>query len=121
MSSEGLKELKKKDSFLYFSIPQVWSASVLHKGQVSSGDDEDGQAQRVVRQTRLSTECHPDLLIEDILLNESLKDSTTSLSMDECSDNEEQCPIDDEEDLFLSFLNMTVKANESRKRKVNLQ
>lgn len=121
MSSRGLKELKKKDSFLYFSIPQVWRASVLHKREASSEENEDGQVQQVVRQTRLSTECHPDLLLEEFFRQES----STSLQVDQFSDdNKEGCSNrnSDEDDvflddLFLSFFNMTVGANESRKRK----
>ena len=112
-SAQGLKKLKKRDGFLYFSIPQVRNFAILHQDQVASLKDEGGQGQQVVRKTRLSTECHPDLHLEGMF------DQYPSKSMDQSSDEliEEKCSLGDEDDLFLCLLEMKVKA--SRKRKAS--
>ncbi|KAL7511000.1 hypothetical protein ACHAXN_007903 [Cyclotella atomus] len=64
LSSQDLSELKKKDPFLYYSIPQVRRASFLQHDQMPIKGDE---AQKVTRQSRLSFECHGDLLLDDLV------------------------------------------------------
>jgi hypothetical protein len=68
LSSQDLASLKKKDPFLYYSIPSIRVAAVLNKQPVP-----EAEASKVRRQSRLSFECHPDLLL-DITPNEFAND-----------------------------------------------
>ena len=78
ISAQDLKSLKKQDPFLYYSIPGVRDATVLlehadtdmhqvaQSGLQTSGTSEP--VAKVQRDTRLSFECHPDLLLwEDLI------------------------------------------------------
>jgi len=75
ISAEDLKSLKNEDAFMYYSIPFVRSAELLMKdidvsnlgasGQAAPGHGAQ-QSQIVSRSSRISTECHPDLLYEDL-------------------------------------------------------
>ena len=86
ISDKDLKSLKKKDPFSYYSIPGVRSASLLGK-DIDTSDlgscrikgtmscparlqTEKVKAQSsttVTRSKRISFECHPDLLLEDLV------------------------------------------------------
>lgn len=64
---KDLAMIKKSDPFLYYSIPGVREArlslkevKVPQQAQVNTA-----QPRNVARKTRLSFECHPDILIEN--------------------------------------------------------
>ncbi len=81
LQEEDLKTLKKQDPFLYFSIPAVRTAahlsrdvnmSCLRDVRSSRRESCPGQIQstpitKVERQSRISFECHTDLIMEGIL------------------------------------------------------
>lgn len=87
LTEDDLKSLKKKDPFLYYSIPAVRSAALLNKDvAMSSLQGRKSQCSRsgrascpsqiesipttkVVRRSCISFECHPDLILEDYLDN----------------------------------------------------
>ncbi|KAL3772244.1 hypothetical protein ACHAWO_012642 [Cyclotella atomus] len=60
LSSQDLAALKKEDPFLYYSIPSIRIAAVLDKQPVP-----EAETSKVRRQSRLSFECHPDLLLKE--------------------------------------------------------
>ena len=77
-SLDDLKSIKKEDPFMYYSIPGARKATVLMQAidlsnLIGAGQavvqDETPQAasQKVSRSTRISFECHPDLLLADML------------------------------------------------------
>jgi len=75
-SLDDLKSIKKQDPFMYYSIPGARKATVLMQdldlsnliGARQAVQDETPQAsQKVSRSTRISFECHPDLLLADML------------------------------------------------------
>jgi len=90
---DDLKSIKQQDPFMYYSIPSVRRAKVLMKNEmdidtsnlgehiprrsrvstVHGVDDstnrqeqEEDAQMKVTRSTRISFECHPDLILEDI-------------------------------------------------------
>ena len=85
LSNEDLQALRKKDPFLYYSIPSVRraelgfndsSCSCSSKGldssvsaaAVSDDDNDKSSASTTVKRcTRVSFECHTDLLLEEYL------------------------------------------------------
>lgn len=87
LTAEDLQAMKEHDAFLYYSIPSVRRAQILRLQDVDVSrleqeDDLSIQRQRrssssriestpsnttVKRQTRVSFECHTDLLMEDLL------------------------------------------------------
>ncbi len=91
LSVEDLRSLKEQDPFLYYSIPGVRRAE-LHSQEVDMSklldDDRSGRrsscrparpeeseaatssSTKVKRCTRLSFECHTDVLLEDFFLGE---------------------------------------------------
>ena len=80
LSIEDLQSLKEQDPFLYYSIPGVRRAE-LHSQEVDMSkllvDDRSGRGSsatssstKVKRCTRLSFECHTDVLLEDFFLGE---------------------------------------------------
>ena len=76
IGTKDLMSIKKKDPFLYYSIPEVRSAKIL-------GRDVDIKAQpprTAKRSSCISFECHPDLLFEDLLLDLSLDDEDASMA-----------------------------------------
>jgi hypothetical protein len=107
MSSQDLEKLKKTDPFMYYSIPQVRKAAVLNKGVVSSLASEGEQ--KVTRASRLSFECHGDLMLDEYFQemnvgrNRSQERDASFVSSRE------------EDDLYLSFF--TAVMTSSRKRK----
>ena len=81
VTAEDLKSLKNQDAFMYYSIPFVRSAELLMRDIDISNLGASGQAasrrrapqsQLVSRSSRISTECHPDLLYEDLFFAEKL-------------------------------------------------
>lgn len=67
LSAEDLQALKKEDPFLYYSIPSVRRAAFhLEEPDLSRSRLEES-ATVVKRCTRVSFECHTDLLMADLL------------------------------------------------------
>jgi hypothetical protein len=80
ISSSDLNMLKRKDSFLYYSIPAARNAamhgreldpSLLRVSAETKTDSDRRKARKVSRQSRISTECHPDLLFEEMFSDEA--------------------------------------------------
>ena len=76
MLESDLLLLKKKDPFMYNSIPAIRQASLMLQDtpNLVSQDEasKEGKCPNVVsRRSRLTTECHPSLLLEDALLDET--------------------------------------------------
>ena len=86
ISDKDLKSLKKQDPFSYYSIPGVRSASLLGKdidtsdlgscrikgtmscpARLQTEQVKAHSPTTVTRSKRISFECHPDLLLEDLL------------------------------------------------------
>eukprot|EP00581_Thalassiosira_minuscula_P007101 CAMPEP_0183702912 /NCGR_PEP_ID=MMETSP0737-20130205/857_1 /TAXON_ID=385413 /ORGANISM="Thalassiosira miniscula, Strain CCMP1093" /LENGTH=139 /DNA_ID=CAMNT_0025929595 /DNA_START=189 /DNA_END=608 /DNA_ORIENTATION=- len=81
LSEADLKSLQRKDPFMYHSIPSVHKAKLLNKdidhsklAQKETGDagtdsdaDADLNSSMVSRKSRISTECHMSVMIEDLL------------------------------------------------------
>ena len=88
-----------QDTFLYYSIPQVRRASFVQHDQMPIKGDE---AQKVTRQSRLSFECHGDLLLDDLVAG-------IDQEMDDRFSQED-------DDLFMSMLS-AFEASRNRKRK----
>jgi hypothetical protein len=96
---DSLAELKKKDPFLYFSIPAVKEAalqfeapdvSALSGNSARSRTDEGGHDSVVERKKRISFECHPDLYLTT--------EDFESVRLDGVDE--------DEEDEFVNFLEL---------------
>ena len=79
LSTEDLQSLKQNDPFLYYSIPAVRRAALnLEEPDVSAlSSSEESTTLTVKRCTRVSFECHTDLLMEDLLgdIDEGFDDS----------------------------------------------
>lgn len=70
LSTEDLQSLKRDDPFLYYSIPAVRRAALnLEEPDVSAllSSGESTSTITVKRCTRVSFECHTDVLMEDLL------------------------------------------------------
>ena len=81
LNEQDLKTIKKCDPFLYYSIPFVRDAEVNRSGEFQitlhdhhddgDADGDDTQSSiiktKVERKSRISYECHPDLLLADLL------------------------------------------------------
>eukprot|EP00986_Skeletonema_menzelii_P017289 scaffold18732_cov157-Skeletonema_menzelii.AAC.2 len=66
LSAEDLQSLKQDDPFLYYSIPAFQRATFnLTEPDMSESSWEESTA--VKRRTRVSFECHADLLMADLL------------------------------------------------------
>ncbi len=77
LSHEDLQALREKDAFLYYSIPSVRRAELGFSDSSRSSRVLDSSAPAseeasttVKRCTRVSFECHTDLLMEDYLSEE---------------------------------------------------
>lgn len=84
MTSSDLASLKRNDAFMYYSIPTARAAAMHGKdvdpsllrvdASTSSPSSEEETTSRkarkvsrkVTRQRRVSTECHPDLMLEEL-------------------------------------------------------
>lgn len=73
-----LRTLKKKDPFLYHSIPAVHKATLslndVDCANIKSQPEDAPKAcsAKVLRKTRLSTESHMSVLLEDLIYNDEL-------------------------------------------------
>ena len=68
LNSSDVAALKTSDPFMFYSVPTLRRASFLHRDVDDPCDDQgptDGSSV-VKRQTRVSTECHPDVAMEDL-------------------------------------------------------
>jgi hypothetical protein len=84
LTSSDLASLKRNDAFMYYSIPTARAAAMHGKdvdpsllrvdASTSSPSSEEETTSRkarkvsrkVTRQRRVSTECHPDLMLEEL-------------------------------------------------------
>ena len=71
---EDLKSIQEQDSFMYYSIPGVRKAKVLMEdidmtNLIGAPARAPQVSQKVSRKSRISFECHPDLLFENFLNN----------------------------------------------------
>eukprot|EP00986_Skeletonema_menzelii_P000971 scaffold273_cov138-Skeletonema_menzelii.AAC.2 len=67
LSAQDLQTLKQDDPFLYYSIPSVQRAALKFQEPDVSGSSLEEPTTPVKRCTRVSFECHPDLLMEGLL------------------------------------------------------
>ena len=84
LDEHDLERLKEEDPFLYYSIPAVWHVDIAHSGHVdtraTSGSlnrrascpdriesSHHSKTTKVERKSRISFECHTDVLMEDML------------------------------------------------------
>ena len=70
ISHEDLQALREKDAFLYYSIPSVRRDELGFSDSSRSSraaSEETSASTTVKRCTRVSFECHTDLLMEDFL------------------------------------------------------
>lgn len=101
LSPSAAAALKASDAFMYYSVPTLRRAALLNKDSdvnfqvhASSGsssmdvdDGHDGETSVVKRQTRVSTECHPDFMFEEYYSGLGNGDDT---DCEEDSDDEEE-------------------------------
>jgi hypothetical protein len=67
LSAEDLQSLKQEDPFLYYSIPSVRRAALhFEEPDLSRSRCSEESTTVVKRCTRLSVECHSDLLMGDL-------------------------------------------------------
>jgi len=66
LNSKNLESLKQADPFLYFSIPVVRTAAI-HNREIDFSTLHDSYPSRVERRSRISFECHTDLLMEELM------------------------------------------------------
>lgn len=67
LSAEDLQSLKREDPFLYYSIPAVRRAALFNLEEPDMSESSLEDSTTVKRCTRVSFECHTDLLMEDLL------------------------------------------------------
>jgi hypothetical protein len=69
LNAQDIESLKKSDPFLYFSIPAVHKAAI-HSREIdlpALHADSHSNSSRVERRSRISFECHTDLLMEEFM------------------------------------------------------
>ena len=78
LSENDLQTLRMKDPFMYHSIPAVHNAAItLQKVDIANIST---QASSVVTQkSRISTECHPSLMMERFLQDEDFESLRSAL------------------------------------------
>ena len=67
LSAEDLQSLKREDPFLYYSIPAVRRAALFNLEEPDVSESSLGDSTTVKRCTRVSFECHSDLIMEDLM------------------------------------------------------
>ena len=65
-TAEKLQSLKQDDPFLYYSIPAVRRAT-FNLAEPDMSDASLKEQTTVKRRTRVSFECHTDLLLDDLM------------------------------------------------------
>eukprot|EP00584_Thalassiosira_punctigera_P006999 CAMPEP_0172531286 /NCGR_PEP_ID=MMETSP1067-20121228/4761_1 /TAXON_ID=265564 ORGANISM="Thalassiosira punctigera, Strain Tpunct2005C2" /NCGR_SAMPLE_ID=MMETSP1067 /ASSEMBLY_ACC=CAM_ASM_000444 /LENGTH=137 /DNA_ID=CAMNT_0013315651 /DNA_START=143 /DNA_END=556 /DNA_ORIENTATION=+ len=66
LSEQDLKELRGRDPFMYYSIFAMHTESARREHRRRANDGPSSSF--VSRKSRLSTECHTDVIMEDLLL-----------------------------------------------------
>jgi hypothetical protein len=109
LSSTALAKLKDEDPFMYYSIPTVRLAEL--SGNAVDAASLAGQADTSVsisRQARISFECHPDLLLQDLtddivpmeqIANEARRVHQQQVDIEEEMD-------DDNDDLIQAYMSL---------------
>ena len=90
-TSSDLDTLSKVDPFLYHSIPSIYRSKLecelVDHSQVIQQTHRHNISSSIQRKTRMSTECHSILLLEDLLIDDSSNDgdiaSSDDVSMDD--------------------------------------
>ena len=94
-SSEDLKSIQKLDPFMFYSIPGARRASMLNQDidtSLLAGTSSNrrsswsAQSNKVARSTCISVEAHPDLLLENDLLEGVEEDFDFDFTHDDFSD-----------------------------------
>ena len=79
LSENALITLRTKDPFMYHSIPEVHRATFTLQ-EVEYANTISSQASSIVtRKSRVSTECHPSLLMEEFLHDEEFESLASAL------------------------------------------
>jgi hypothetical protein len=93
LSENDLQILRKKDPFMYHSIPEVQRAAITLQ-ELDIANMLTQASSFVTQKSRVSTECHPSLMMEAFLENEdseSLRSVLADLLAGSVeSDNEQQ-------------------------------
>jgi hypothetical protein len=90
LTSSDLDSLKVDDAFMYYSIPSEKRAALKHDDEQDfETTNASSNTITATRLTRLSTECHPDLLLEELFNDEEFMSSFNALSVkdDDSSDD----------------------------------
>jgi hypothetical protein len=107
ITSSDLPALKKNDPFMYYSIPFIRKATLDFKEinvaalTMSTSDETKGRStdrsskNQVTRQSRMTFECHPDLLLDGLM---------NSLDSAHPNDVDLEMPIDTHDDFFEEFV-----------------
>ena len=116
LSAQDLQSLKKRDPFLYYSIPGVREASVCLKqvdmhqlaqdglkrncascpASIQTVATSDNSATKVKRCTRISFECHTDLLLDDLFEDDQMKmNDLIDDHIEKCLDELSRGSVDD--------------------------
>ena len=72
MSESDLQVLRKQDPFMYHSIPSVHKATITLQAEDNVKTISTQTSSIVIRKSRVSTESHPHLLLEDLFENEGI-------------------------------------------------
>ena len=87
---------------MYYSIPSVRNAalhgkdvdaSLLDVPSRSTSVDSECPKRSVTRQRRISTECHPDLLLEEMFADQEFMSSLNQLKSDVSVLSEDSCDM----------------------------
>ena len=70
LDAAALRELAKSDAFLFHSIPEVRACRLSLKDVDAACAPRPLPAKRVRRRTRVTTECHASVLLDDLLLDD---------------------------------------------------
>mmetsp|Transcript_4133 Transcript_4133/g.7193 ORF Transcript_4133/g.7193 Transcript_4133/m.7193 type:complete len:173 (+) Transcript_4133:66-584(+) len=104
LNEQDLKNLKSSDPFLYYSIPFVRDAEVVNKEfQIPIQDGSQPSTNtKVERKSRISYECHPDLLLDGLLDGDLVG---------------QECSLEHEDFAFDSILQLMMITNDERRQR----
>ena len=104
LNEQDLKNLKSSDPFLYYSIPFVRDAEVVNKEfQIPIQDGSQPSTNtKVERKSRISYECHPDLLLDGLLDDDLVG---------------QECSLEHEDFAFDSILQLMMITNDERRQR----
>jgi hypothetical protein len=72
LSESDLQVLRKQDPFMYHSIPSVYKATLTLQAADNVKTISTQASSIVTRKSRVSTECHASLLMEDLFDDEEV-------------------------------------------------